>query len=245
MVTDARWRFWIGQVAAFVERRVFAPTCGGCGWPGSWWCSACARSVQALRVQGPRCLRCDLPLGAEIARCRDCAEWPVELRAVRSLYVYEGPIKTALHRVKYRGERRRGEALARELADRASVLLGDWCNELACVVPVPLHSDRLRARGFNQSAVLAAAVARALDLPLGDDLERHRPTGAQVGRSREERWRNVAGAFRWRGHVLRGTVLLVDDVVTTGATIASATTALVRGGAENVVVLALARARFD
>jgi ComF family protein len=169
----------------------------------------------------------------------------VTIRAVRAAYGYEGALRSALHRVKYRGERRRGELLAMELAAVAPALLAPWRDELASVVPVPLHPSRLRERGFNQSALLASAAARVLGLPVRENLVRVRPTPAQVGQRRHERFRNVAGAFRWTGEPLSGTVLLVDDVVTTGATISAAADALATGGARSVVVLALARAPVD
>ncbi len=160
----------------------------------------------------------------------------------RALYLYEGPLRAALHRVKYSGERRRGEFLGELLASSADVLVGDQRATLRCVVPVPLHQARLRQRGFNQSWLLAAAIARKLALPLEAGLVRLRATEAQVGRDRAGRWENVTGAFAWIGQPLEGTVLLIDDVVTTGATVTAASEALVRAGASAVIVLALARA---
>nr|WP_286207492.1 phosphoribosyltransferase family protein [Thermomicrobium sp. CFH 73360] len=90
--------------------------------------------------------------------------------------------------------------------------------------------------------MLAAAVARKLALPLEDGLVRLRATATQVSQDRAARWENVAGAFAWVGQPLEGTVLLVDDVVTTGATVIAASEALITAGARAVIVLALARA---
>ncbi|MCS7246512.1 MAG: ComF family protein [Thermomicrobium sp.] len=164
------------------------------------------------------------------------------MEGVRALYQYRGPLRSAVHRVKYRGERRRAAQLATVLAAAAPELVSPWRSVLTCVVPVPLHPIRQRERGFNQSTVLACCVARSLDRPLFEDLCRRRWTSPQVGQDRAARWNNVAGAFRWNGGPLTGTVLLVDDVVTTGATIVAASEALVTAGAQAVVVLALARA---
>ncbi len=134
------------------------------------------------------------------------------------------------------------EELASELGRVSPEIVAPWRCELTCVVPIPLHPLRWRERGFNQSALLAKAVAGQLDIPIHDRLERIRDTASQVGRTRSQRWTNVAGAFVWSGSPLQGTVLLIDDTITTGATVAAATTALVQAGASAVVVLAFARA---
>ncbi|MCX2727712.1 phosphoribosyltransferase family protein [Thermomicrobium sp. 4228-Ro] len=154
-------------------------------------------------------------------------------------------VRSALHRVKYRGERRRGEVLAADVAAVAPELLAHWQGAFSCVVPVPLHRTRLQERGFNQSALIARAIARTLALPMREELVRVKSTLSQVGLTQADRIRNVSNAFRWIGSPLQGTVLLVDDVVTTGATISAAAEALESAGAQSVVVLALARARFD
>lgn len=226
------------------ERLIFAPTCGGCGWPGTWWCRKCWASLPWLWEVSPRCRRCSLPLHPGIA-CPDCPSWPAELSGVRALFRYEGPIRSALHRVKYRGERRRGEELGSLLARYAECLFDSQPGAFTAVVPVPLHESRLHTRGFNQSALLAKAVADRYGWLFAPALVRQRATASQVGLERERRWSNVAGAFAWLGRPLSGTVLLVDDVVTTGATIAAATAALVACGAERVTVLSLARSTVD
>lgn len=112
------------------------------------------------------------------------------------------------------------------------------------VVPVPLHRARKRERGFNQAEALAAGVARSLGLPLNSGiLHRIRPTPPQTGLSYSARRRNVQGAFEVRGRSLRGqSVLLVDDVMTTGATAHACAMRLKQAGAEKVLVLTLARA---
>jgi len=241
---ESRSRAVFKLVRQQIERLLFVPTCGGCGWPGSWWCPRCRASLASVQLGGLRCWRCDLPLDTE-HRCRDCSTWPSVIGAVRALYAYDGVIRSALHRVKYRAERRRGEVLAAELAAVAPHLLARWRDDVRCVVPVPLHPSRLHERGFNQSSLLARAVGEALERPVREELVRVRVTPAQVGRSRSERWQNVDGAFRWVGAPIDGTVVLVDDVVTTGATISAAAQALAEAGAQSVVVCALARARLD
>ena len=119
--------------------------------------------------------------------------------------------------------------------------------EVDVVVPVPLHKQRQRRRGFNQAALLARRFAQQVDLPVDEaSLVRHRQTAAQVELNAEQRKANVQDAFRCvsRG-VVGKRVLLVDDVCTTGSTLEACATALREGGAKSVQALTLARARGD
>ena len=121
--------------------------------------------------------------------------------------------------------------------------LGERGGELAAVVPLPLHSSRLRERGFNQSTLLARSVAGRLGVPVVDALERVRPTRTQVGLGRAGRKRNVEDAFAACGAMRAGLVLgLVDDVATSGATLAAASSALRAAGASRVVAVTFALA---
>lgn len=113
--------------------------------------------------------------------------------------------------------------------------------EPAVVAAVPLHTTRLRERGFNQAALLAEGFARSLEIPMSTGLRRRRATANQTGLSRERRIENVVGAFRAEPTTFDGAgVLLVDDVVTTGATLAEAAAALRLAGARSVTCLAAA-----
>ena len=121
--------------------------------------------------------------------------------------------------------------------------LGERAGDLAAIVPLPLHRSRLRERGFNQSALLARSVAGHLGVPVVEALERVRPTRSQVGLGRAARKRNVADAFAARGVMRAGLALgLVDDVATSGATLASAAAALHEAGAASVVAVTFALA---
>lgn len=224
-----------------IESFVFPATCGGCGWPGAWWCARCWAQLPWLEKYSARCPRCDAPLGERERRCPDCYRWPEGLIQARALFAFEHPVQPALYKVKYRGERRRGEALGRLLAAHAPRLLDLSALRVGAVVPIPLHASRYRERGFNQSSFLALPIARELGVPLLDGLVRVRETPSQVSSDRGTRWANLAGAFEWSGQPVPGTVLLVDDVVTTGATVAAAAEVLLSAGAQAVVVFALAR----
>ncbi|MBI3681397.1 MAG: ComF family protein [Acidobacteria bacterium] len=152
---------------------------------------------------------------------------------------YDGTLRKLIHLFKYTGI----ETLARPLAGYLAVALPredrfDW------IVPVPMHWRRRWARGFNQSALLARELARRTGLKMAAVLRRNRPTPPQAGLSQHERRRNVAHAFTVRraGPVQGGRVLLVDDVLTTGATASACAAVLKRAGARHVSVLTVARA---
>lgn len=152
---------------------------------------------------------------------------------------YEGPIENALRRFKYEGWRLLAEPLGRLLAERLVV------EGLAarCVVAVPLHCERQRARGYNQAELLAADLRRRLVVfePVGK-LVRIRPTPPQVGRDRLRRFENVRDAFEWHGPPLGGeAMLVVDDVATTGATLDACASALREAGSGPVTGVSVAR----
>jgi len=215
------------------------PRCGGCHLPGSWLCDICRRRIR--RLEEPLCRRC----GAEIDSPRVSCGCKGRLRALarlRSAVAYEGPVESAVHRFKYQGWRRLAAPLAQLLAERLVV------EGLAAstVVPVPLHRERQRQRGFNQSDLLARELMRRLDLrePPGR-LVRIRPTLPQVGNDRLHRWQNVRDAFAWRGPDLEGrSLMVVDDVATTGATLEACASALKLAGAGPVIGVTVARVRL-
>jgi ComF family protein len=203
-----------------------------------------------LKLLSPaRCAACDALLAErESAFCAACAPLlepsastlepgaaPVGAPAA---FLYGGPLADAIQRLKYAGRSELARPLGALLADYAIVFGG----LVERVVPVPLHPSRLRERGFNQSALLARPVARALGVPFDPYwLARVRPTRDQASLAREARGHNLRGAFAARG-VRAQRVLLIDDVRTTGATLAEASEALLRAGCERVHTLALARA---
>ena len=159
-----------------------------------------------------------------------------------SLFVFEkeGPFQKIAHALKYSGAQQLGVELGRRLG---TVLQRDGI-EADMIVPVPLHKRKLRERGYNQSELLTRCVARQLTLPCCEGLARVRPTAPQVGLTDSQRQENVRNAFRCRnaGQISGRRILLVDDVMTTGATVASAAQALLDGGALRVSVLTVARA---
>jgi ComF family protein len=148
---------------------------------------------------------------------------------------YEGVGKEVVHALKYRGYKKIVPRLATPLMLQA---LGDV--RIDAVVPVPLHRSRLRKRGFNQAELLARGVAAEINAPLSDTLKAVRSTRDQVELSAAQRRANVSGAYR-ASALLRGQVLLIDDVFTTGATMSACASTLVHAGAQEVHALSLCR----
>lgn len=212
------------------------PRCGGCGALGSWLCRPCTARIR--RLEEPLCRRCGRELESRGQPCA-CAARLRHLARLRAAAAYEGPLERAVHRFKYRGWR----ALAPPLAGLLLARLAVDGLPAASVVAVPLHPARERRRGYNQSELIAAELRRALGLgtPSGR-LKRVRDTRPQVGLDRLRRAANVSGAFRWEGESGHGEpVLLVDDVVTTGATLEAAAAALKSAGFGRITGVALAR----
>ncbi len=204
-------------------------------------CPACY-STLIIPVPPPFCARCGQPLNPGIA-CLHCAHFPDGLIRIRAVGIYEGALKRAIHLLKYRDRPMLapilGQAMAEFLSERSAVM-----NSLAfdAVVPVPLHKKRLHHRGYNQSERLALAVCSALELPMDRQAVcRTRQTQAQVGMARAARLSNLRGVFRADSKAVHGkSILLIDDVCTTGSTIAECAGALIAAGASRVYALTLA-----
>jgi ComF family protein len=193
----------------------------------------------------PRCAACVAPLDARLTGFCDACAPLIESApthpgptADRDACLYGGPLRDALHRLKYAGASDVAPALAR-LAERPARSFGGLVD---CLAVVPLHRSRLCARGFNQSALLARPLARVLAVPFEPRLlQRTRDTVAQVGKGRSERAAQLAGVFAASPRARGRAVLVFDDVRTTGATLAEARRALVAAGARAVFTLALAQ----
>lgn len=186
-------------------------------------------------VAGPVCPRCGQPAIGEL-ECRLCRAWPAGLSVVRSAVWLRGSAREAVHRLKYEGWWRVADALAAAM-DGLEPLTGR-----VSLIPIPLGARRLRARGYNQSERIAAALGELTGLPVRVDLlRRRRETRTQTALTPEGRQANVAGAFE-AGLVAGLACVLVDDVFTTGATLAEAGAALHRAGARTVEGVTFARA---
>jgi ComF family protein len=223
------------RVAGVALDLAFPATCSGCGREGEALCLGCRPALDA---------RLELPGGTPIGMP---VEIPAPLLQLEWCAPFAGPVRAALHHLKYSGERRLAVPLGAAVARRWR-RVGEGAT---VVVPVPVHADRQRQRGYDQAALIATVAAAELRLPFVAALERERATVAQFELGRQDRAANVAGAFRLRASrggspppsIAGQWVLLVDDVVTTGATLAACGVALVRGGALAVSAIAVARER--
>jgi ComF family protein len=196
------------ELALGVRDLLLAPRCAGCAAPGSWFCVSC-------RVQ------CD-PVAHEGGL------------AIRAAGAHAGPLRAAVRRLKYGGE----PGLAQDLGTLVALELArDLARgtTLDAVVPVPLHRSRAAARGYDQAALLARAIAAHTGLPLRPALHRIRQGRPQVELDRAARAANIRGAFVAEAGSLRGLrVAIIDDVATTGATLVDAAAAVRAAGARSM-----------
>ena len=230
---------------------LFPPRCLACGARtlAPSFCAACAASITS--PASPLCVVCGLPFTApgDDHRCGACLNRPPRFARARACAIYRrsaearSPIAVALHNYKYGRDVTLGRWLGELFADRCPLIV-----DHDVIVPVPLHLERLRWRGFNQALLLARPLARRHRLPLHPfAIARTRATVPQVGLNEADRRRNLVGAFtiRDRAAVRGRKILLVDDVYTTGATVDECARALRRAHATKVDVLVLARAVLD
>ena len=183
---------------------------------------------------------CGVPLEGESNLCADCQTQRPCYRALRAWTVFDGPVRAALHRLKYRRDIALGEALTPQLSEFINGL--GWPVDL--VVPVPLGSKRRAERGYNQVSLIARPLAMVMRISYSPNaLVRSHETRSQVGLTRVQRQENVRNAFSARRERVQGrTVLLMDDVATTGSTLSSCAEALYGAGARDVFAFAVARA---
>jgi ComF family protein len=205
--------------------------CPGCGAEGPPLCPACLPAVNS---------RLAIPAGSALG----LADGPPEpLLQLEWCSPFAGTTRRALHALKYGGERRLAEPLGAAVAARWRMTSGGG----DLIVPIPVHARRRRERGFDQAELIAAAASRGLGLPWLAALERRRATAPQFNLDRRHRAANVADAFAIRPGAARAVcgrwVVLVDDIVTTGATLSAAAWALLDAGALAVSAVTVARER--
>lgn len=223
----------------------FPPVCALCekDLAAGPMCEACLSEFNSSAITSPLCVKCGDPFISKEGSDRTCgrclaAKLPFNL--ARSGFAYNVAVAEAVHRFKYGGKVILAHALGSLTASQAEALP----IKPDVIVPVPLHAKKLKARGFNQSLLLAKAVAKRLGVKADwSNLERTRHTAPQIGLKHDERAENVAGAFEVRNPLIfkNKKILLIDDVFTTGATVRECAKTLRKAGAE-VSILTLARA---
>lgn len=216
---------------------LYPPYCGGCGHFGERWCSDCRTSIEALPAE--ICPICGNPHPGG-AICEHCLAEPPAFQEMRSACIFRGSVRNAIHRLKYQRDLGLGEVLSRHMISQLDKL--NW--PVDCVTSVPLSNAHLTERGYNQSNLLARPLALVRKIPfMPQALKRTRETRTQVGLSAKERDINVRDAFWANTNLVRNkTVVVVDDVTTTGSTIRACASALHAAGALSVYGLTLARA---
>lgn len=223
-------------VADFLyPREAVCVTCGALRVddPCAFLCARCAKALTPL--EGPFCDRCGMP--GWLMVCPDCHTRPPDALDARcSAFAYEGTAEKLVRALKYQGVAHAAEALA----DGMAAVMPTEPPE--AIVPVPLHRLRERVRGFNQAMLLAEALAGRTGLPILPAVSRVRATVTQTRLSQAQRETNVRGAFRAEASVLGLSLVLIDDVLTTGATALSCAEALKEAGARRVTLVTAARA---
>jgi len=237
---------WIKNIQSQVAAILLPPVCILCGAAGarrnhrSWdLCLACQQSLPW--TMGFQCVRCALPLSATAteALCGRCQTQPPAFESCLSPFCYQAPLDHLLRGLKFNGgltqARLLGELMTQWLAAVVEAAPGQ-------IIPVPLHATRLRERGFNQAVELARPIARYFNVPLNHHgVRRIRATPPQSDLSRKERLKNIRGAFEVV-QPLSGSVVIIDDVMTTGSTAHELADTLLNAGAEQVEVWVCARA---
>lgn len=225
----------ISRIAGMALDVVFPMECFGCGDEGAAICKGCQKDLP--RLTPPYCRSCGQP-GID-SPCISCREMPLAVDGIRAPFLLEGPVRRAVHGLKYRNLRaaapQLGEMLGEHLVNRR--VPGDL------LVPVPIHPRRLRQRGYNQSELLAKSASKAAGIPWDKGLlKRARNSPPQVeAQGRSERRENVKDSFESSDKVPGCRLILIDDVATTGSTLSACADALRAAGAESVWALTLAR----
>jgi ComF family protein len=220
---------------------IFPPRCAGCKRSGTVLCSSCIAKFGP--VMPSFCQRCGRAILEPGMICRACNSHPAGLNGLFAVSGYEEPLRSCIHELKYDGNVRLAEPLGLLLAEtfaRSSIVTD-------AIIPVPLHHVRQQQRGYNHAQLLAEVCARQSRVPYHEHmLVRHRATLPQVGLSVQERYQNIAGAFLCTrayatGALFGRSIVIVDDVATTGATLKACAAPLFAAGAKEVRGLVLAR----
>jgi len=229
---SSRVRYWLKLIIDLI----FPALCAGCEVAGTVWCDECADRISAPK--GRACPGCGFPIEKRII-CSLCEDWPNRVH-VRAFAHYRKPLSSAILKLKYRSD----QMLANEMAAWLIDVYQRTGWKADCVVPVPLADVRLRQRGYNQITLIATSFAKELKLPFFNSaLKRVRETQSQVGLNRQARHQNVEGAFSADIRTFQDqSVVLVDDLLTSGATMKNCAIALLNAGAVQVFCLTIARA---
>ena len=216
---------------------LYTPQCVSCGEKGTILCARCEKENE--RVVSPYCLKCGKPITAG-KRCQLCRTSGFCFDVARACFIYSGPVAAGIKQLKYH----QNLALSRYFGKEMAELYRGLCWESDLLIPVPLSKERKRERGFNQSEWIAHALGKEISVPVSEtSLFKIRHTETQVHLSGDDRRKNLKGVFLAEPVLVRGkSLLLIDDVMTTGTTFNECAAALLEAGAREVRCLSIATA---
>lgn len=232
------WRLHFSHLTRAVLDAVLPPVCANCNRVGELFCADCLAAV--TWVEQPICQKCGRPQKRRSARCFSCQNIPFPLDRIRAATLHVDPVRRVLHQMKYEGY----FALSEPLGNLMIKAWPKWYHPFDLVLPIPLHPQRKRHRGYNQSELLVRELQKGLGWSSDPAaLKRNRQTRPQLGLTASERRANVCNAFGADSVRVDGKrILLVDDVCTTGSTLASAAEALLDAGARSISAYCLTQA---
>jgi ComF family protein len=232
------WQNRAKGLASNLINFVFPPRCASCNTIGFLLCMDCYGRIQWIKE--PICPKCGRVLADKKPLCHVCQIRPLPLKQIRAATLFEDPISQTIHNFKYNGH----FALAEPLAKLMGEAWAKWQTPVNLILPIPLHKKRQKDRGYNQSTLLAEHFARQQNLEVRKDiLQRIKNTPPQVNLNAIGRQENMRQAFTVKTHnIVDQNILLIDDVCTTGATMASAAEVLLSAGAKSVSGYCVARA---
>jgi ComF family protein len=216
---------------------LYPPVCACCGKAGARFCETCASQV--MPIASPICETCGAPVRPGES-CMECAEHPPKFDKLRSWAAFSGPLREALHSLKYKSNLGLGEFFAEPLVR----ILKTEAWDFDAIIPIPLSKNHLRQRGYNQAQIIAKPISLLMGkILLENAVVRIKETTSQVALSPQERYSNLRDAFLVNPAKLKARrVLVVDDVATTGATLNSCSEALKAAGIDKVYCITVAKA---
>lgn len=232
-----------GKAYSVMADLLFPRRCPVCDKPAPAGMLICPNHRKTfVPISDPYCLCCGKPLAKDTAEkelCKTCQLHPHVFDMGRALYSYRD-VASAIYKLKYQGRAEYGEYFGKEMGRRYRELVNSWGAEL--IVPVPLHPERQKTRGYNQAAEIAAALSEELGIPCNETLLlRGKNTVPQKTLGDSERRKNLQNAFKLQGNVVNyKTVLIIDDIYTTGSTIDACATVLKECGVSKIYFLAVA-----
>ena len=201
-------------------------------------CLACKKQIEY--ISEPRCKKCGKPIQNETKEfCHDCEEKETYYEQGRSVWLHKGPVKRSIYKFKYRNRRIYGVYYAEEMHRLYREKIKEW--GVTCIIPIPLHRKRKRKRGYNQAEILAKRLGKLMDIKVDTKaVERVQNTKPRKGLDPQERQRSLRQAFRIKkGWKCENSVLLIDDIYTTGSTIDSVAKVLKEQGVSKVWFLTI------